>query len=64
MKEARQALAEREEFLNQSEASLFEKMQAQQEKETELEQTAEDIKRAMLKAGLAKPEPKEPIEKA
>jgi chromosome segregation ATPase len=64
MKEARQALAEREEFLNQSEASLFEKMQAQQEKETELEQKAEDIKRAMLKAGLAKPEPKEPIEKA
>jgi hypothetical protein len=39
-------------------------MQAQQEKETELEQKAEDIKRAMLKAGLAKPEPKEPIEKA
>ncbi len=64
MKEARQALTEREEFLNQSEAALFEKMQAQQEKETELEQKAEDIKRAMQKAGLAKPEPKEPIEKA
>jgi hypothetical protein len=64
MKEQRQALLEREEFLNQSEASLFEKMQAQQEKETELEQKAEDLKRAMLKAGLAKAEPKEPMEKA
>lgn len=64
MKEQRQALKEREEFLDQSESSLFEKMQAQQEKETELEQKAEDIKRIMLRAGLAKEEPKGPMEKA
>lgn len=64
MKEQRQALKEREEFLEQSEASLFEKMQAQQEQETELEQKSEDLKRAMLKAGLLKAEPQEPMEKA
>ena len=64
MKEQRQAQKEREEFLEQSEASLFEKMQAQQEKETELEQKSEDLKRAMLKAGLIKEEPKGPVEKA
>jgi len=64
MKEQRQALQEREDFLNQSEAALFEKMQAQQEKETELEQKAEDLKKAMLRAGLAKAEPPEPMEKA
>ena len=64
MKEQRQAIKEREEFLEQSESALFEKMQAQQEKETELEQKSEDLKRAMLKAGLIKEEPKEPMEKA
>jgi chromosome segregation ATPase len=64
MKEQRAALKEREEFLEQSEAALFEKMQAQQEKETELEQKAEDLKKGMLRAGLTKPEPKEPMEKA
>ncbi len=64
LKEQRQAQKEREEFLEQSEASLFEKMQAQQEKETELEQKSEDLKRAMLKAGLIKEEPKGPMEKA
>jgi septal ring factor EnvC (AmiA/AmiB activator) len=64
MKEQRAALKEREEFLEQSEAALFEKMQAQQEKETELEQKAEDLKKAMQRAGLAKPEAKEPMEKA
>ncbi len=64
LEEQRAALKEREEFLEQSEASLFEKMQAHQERETELEQKAEDVKRAMVKAGLAKAEPKEPMEKA
>lgn len=64
MKEQREAIKEREEFLEQSETALFEKMQAQQEKETELEQKVEDIKRAMLKAGMIQPEPKGPMEKA
>jgi hypothetical protein len=64
MKEQRASLKEREEFLEQSETSLFEKMQAQQEKETELEQKSEDLKRAMLKAGLLKEGPPEPREKA
>jgi hypothetical protein len=64
MKEQRAAIKEREDFLEQSESALFEKMQAQQEKETELEQKSEDLKRAMLKAGLIKEEPKEPMEKA
>lgn len=64
MKEQRAAIKEREEFLEQSEAALFEKMQAQQEQETEIEQQREDLKRAMLKAGLIKAEPKEPMEKA
>ncbi|MEI6107712.1 MAG: hypothetical protein WCR49_11940 [Opitutae bacterium] len=64
MKEQRAAIKEREEFLEQSEASLFEKMQAQQEQETEIEQQREDLKRAMLKAGLIKEEPKGPMEKA
>ena len=64
MKEQRAALKEREEFVEQSEAALFEKMQAQQEKETELEQRAEDVKKAMLRAGLLTAEPKGPMEKA
>jgi len=64
MKEQRAAIKEREEFLEQSEAALFEKMQAQQEQETEIEQQREDLKRAMLKAGLIKEEPKGPMEKA
>ena len=64
IKEQRQALKEREEFLEQSEAALFEKMQAQQEQETELEQKTEDLKKAMIKAGLTKAGPQEPMEKA
>ena len=64
MKEQREAIKEREAFLEQSESALFEKMQAQQEKETELEQKAEDLRRAMIKAGLAKEGPVEPMEKA
>ncbi|HEX7632278.1 MAG TPA: hypothetical protein VF388_09100 [Lacunisphaera sp.] len=64
IKEQRAAQQEREEFLNMSEASLFEKMQAQQEKETELEQKAEDLKRALAKAGVGPVEAKGPVEKA
>ena len=64
LKEQRQALQEREDFLNQSEAALFEKMQAQQEKETELEQKEEDLKRLARQVGVLKDEPKEPMEKA
>jgi chromosome segregation ATPase len=64
LKEQRAAIKEREEFLEQSEAALFEKMQAQQEQETEIEQQREDLKRAMLKAGMLKEEPKGPMEKA
>ena len=64
IKEQRQALKEREEFLEQSESALFEKMQAQQEQETELEQKTEDLKKAMIKAGLTKAGPQEPMEKA
>ncbi len=64
IKEQRAAQQEREDFLNASEAALFEKMQAQQEKETELEQKAEDLKKHMVKAGLAQAEAKGPVEKA
>jgi chromosome segregation ATPase len=64
LKEQRAVIKEREDFLEQSEAALFDKMQAQQEKETELEQKAEDVKRAMLRAGLIKPEAPPPMEKA
>ena len=57
-------LKEREEFLEQSETALFEKMQSQQEKESELEQKEEDIKRLARQAGLLKEEPKGPMERA
>jgi hypothetical protein len=41
--EAKSALKEREEFLEASENKLFEKLQAQQEREIELEQWAEEL---------------------
>jgi hypothetical protein len=44
LKEAKQALREREQFLDESEAKLFAKVQAQQEKESELEQREEDLR--------------------
>ena len=44
LKEAREALREREKFIEQSEARLFEKVQEQQEKETELEQREEELR--------------------
>ncbi len=44
LREARESLKERELFLDESESRLFEKVQAQQEKETELEQREEDLR--------------------
>lgn len=51
--EAKTALKEREEFLEASENKLFEKLQAQQEREIELEQWAEELsdKETSQKAG-------------
>jgi two-component system response regulator HydG len=43
LQEAKQAVRDREEFLNESETRLFDKVQAQQEKENELEQREEDL---------------------
>ena len=50
--EAKTALKEREEFLEASENKLFEKLQAQQERQIELEQWAEELgaKEASLKS--------------
>ena len=59
-----EALSRLKEELDRQESSLKEQRQAQKEKETELEQKSEDLKRAMLKAGLIKAEPKGPMEKA
>jgi hypothetical protein len=44
LQEAKQAVREREIFLDESETKLFEKVQAQQEKENELEQREEDLR--------------------
>lgn len=43
VREAREALRAREKYLEECEARLFEKVQQQQEKETELEQREEDL---------------------
>lgn len=43
MRELRQALVEREAFLDESEARLLRKVQLQQEKESELEQREEEV---------------------
>ena len=43
LQEAKQAVRDREAFLNESESRLFEKVQSQQEKENELEQREEDL---------------------
>ena len=45
LQEQRQALREREAFLDDSETKLFQKVQEHQEKETELEQRDEDLRR-------------------
>lgn len=42
--EARQGIRDREQFLDESEAKLFEKVQSQQEKEIQLDQKADDIR--------------------
>ncbi len=42
--EARQAIRDRETFLDESEAKLFEKVQSQQEKEIQLDQKADDLR--------------------
>ena len=44
LNEAKQAQREREQFLDESETKLFEKVQGQQEKEIELEQREEDLR--------------------
>jgi hypothetical protein len=44
LKEAQAALHEREQFVEESETRLFEKVQAEQEREIELDQREEDIK--------------------
>ncbi len=45
LQEQKNAIKEREAFLDASEITLFEKVQAQQEKETELEQRDEDLRK-------------------
>lgn len=44
LKEQKAALKERELFVQENEAKLFDKMQAQQEREVELEQKADDLR--------------------
>ena len=44
VKEAKQAIRDREQFLDESETKLFEKVQAQQEKEIEQDQKSEDLR--------------------
>ena len=51
--ESREALRQREKFIEESEARLFEKVQEQQEKETELEQREEELReRANIGTGV------------
>ncbi len=42
--EAKQAIKDREQFLEESETKLFEKVQSQQEKEIQLDQKADDLR--------------------
>ena len=65
LRETRQALVEREQFIEQSETQLFAKVQLQQERETELEQREENLRSretrfvAMLNGeALAQPPPR------
>lgn len=64
IREQRVAMQEQVEFMEQSEAALFDKMQKQQEKETELEQLGEEVRRKMRQLGLLPVETPEPMEKA
>ncbi|MFA6961821.1 MAG: hypothetical protein WC205_13790 [Opitutaceae bacterium] len=61
--EGREALREREKFVEESEIRLFEKVQQQQEKETELEQMDEELRQRRAETvqaagGLQPPPPK------
>ena len=60
LKEQKAVLAERERFVNETEAKLFDKMMQQQEQETEIEQKLEEIgsreKRLQERAAVADPQ--------
>ena len=53
VREGREALREREKFIEASETRLFEKVQEQQEKETELEQREEELREREAASGAA-----------
>jgi PAS domain S-box-containing protein len=59
--EAKALLKVREEFIEQSEAVLLKKIEAQQERESEIEQKQEELWRLMTRVGLLKDEIPEPI---
>jgi PAS domain S-box-containing protein len=61
LKEARAALKIREEFIEQSEAILLKKIEAQQERESEIEQKQEELWHLMTRIGLPKDEILEPM---
>jgi PAS domain S-box-containing protein len=61
LKEARAALNIREEFIEQSEAILLKKIEAQQERESEIEQRQENLWHMMTRVGLLKEEIPEPM---
>lgn len=60
LREGREELRQREKFVEDSEGRLFEKVQQQQEKETELEQREEELK---LREAAQRPGPSAPVEK-
>ena len=51
LRESREALREREKFIEESETRLFAKVQEQQEQETELEQREEELRARVEAAG-------------
>jgi len=55
LKEQKAALKERETFVQENEVKLFDKMQAQQEREVELEQKTDDLRALKSACGNAKP---------
>ena len=64
LREQKAALAERERFVNETEAKLFEKMMQQQEQETEIEQKLEEIglREKRLRNGAAAANPQAAID--
>lgn len=60
LQESRDELREREHFIETSESRLFEKVQEQQEKETELEQREDDLRTRLSSLGVDVP----PVKKA